>query len=182
MKQTIFILQISAYANFGFGRWLPHLSHSSKTSQVDIQLQGLESSSGFNNSRYALELFIVSTSSKNTDVKWHTSTTLDDEHTPGIFRTEELILPGNSTNYQSYLQWRPVVYTTQSRDLSESTGINVSQSLGVDHLEDTLKKSLLYALYGENLNDHLVRRVNITFGSGDKFYKKTKYQAWLVLL
>ena len=75
MKQTIVILQISAYANFGFGRWLPHLSHSSKTSQVDIQLQGLESSSGFNNSRYALELFIVSSSAKNTDVKWHTSTT-----------------------------------------------------------------------------------------------------------
>ena len=141
-------------------------------------MQGLESSSGFNNSRYALELFIVSSSAKNTDVKWHTSTTLDDEHTPGIFRTEELILPGNSTNYQSYLQWRPVVYTTQARELSESTGINVSQSLGIDHLDDTLKKSLLYALYGENLNDHLVRRVNITFGSGDKFYKKTHYQAW----
>lgn len=171
-------LTISAYANFGFGRWLPHLSHSSKTSQVDIQLQRLESSSGFNNSRYALELFIVSSSAKNTDVKWHTSTTLDDEHTPGIFRTQELILPGNSTNYQSYLQWRPVVYTTPSRDLSESTGINVSQSLGIDHLDDTLKKSLLYALYGDDLNDHLVRRVNITFGSGEKFYKKTKYQAW----
>ena len=75
-----------------------------------------------------------------------------------------------------------MVYTTRARELSESTGINVSQSLGIDHLDDTLKKSLLYALYGENLNDHLVRRVNITFGSGDKFYKKTKYQAWLVLL
>jgi len=119
-------LTISAYAKEGFGHWLPHLSHSTKTSQVDIQLQHLESSSGFNNSRFALELYVVSSSPKDTSLIRQKSYTLDDEHTPGIFKTMELILPGenlsNETNYQAYLQWRPVVYTTQARDLSESTG------------------------------------------------------------
>ena len=42
-----------------------------------------------------------------------------------------------------------------------------------------LAKSMLYAFYGEDLEDMLVRRVVVTLGSaGDGFYKKTKYQAW----
>ena len=124
-RKFILTLQISAYANEGYGKWLPHLSHSSKTSQVDIQIVGLESGSGFNNSRFALELYLCSTASKASAIRKQVSTTLDDEHTPGIFKTMEIILPGQNetdSNYQSYLQWRPVVYTTDSRDLSESTG------------------------------------------------------------
>ena len=109
------------------------------------------------------------------------TTTLDDEHTPGIFRTEELLLSGlNESDFQSYLQWRPVVYTTDKRDLSESTGVKVSPSVMVDDVEiDSLNKSLLYALYGEDLKDMLVRKVKVTFGSADDgFYKKTNYHAW----
>ena len=38
---------------------------------------------------------------------------------------------------------------------------------------------LLYALYGDDLDSILVRKMNVTFGSPeDGFYKKTKYQAW----
>merc|ERR1719225_2272974 len=50
----------------------------------------------------------------------------------------------------------------------------------VDDAEiDSLNKSLLYALYGEDLKDMLVRKVNVTFGSADDgFYKKTNYHAW----
>ena len=91
----------------------------------------MESSSGFNNSRFALELYVVSSSPKDTSLIRQKSYTLDDEHTPGIFKTMELILPGenssNETNYQAYLQWRPVVYTTQARDLSESTGMSLQK-------------------------------------------------------
>ena len=173
-------LTLSAYSNDGFGHWLPHLSHNSKTSQVDIQLEHLESSSGFNNSRYAIELYIVSETTSEASIIRQVTTTLDDEHTPGIFKTEELIMPGQSgTDYKSYLQWRPVVYTTRARDLSESTGVNVSQSIKVTQIGATMKKSLLYVLYGDDLEDFMVRRVNVTFGSPDDgFFKKTKYQAW----
>ena len=62
---------------------------------------------------------------------------------------------------------------------SYSTGVNVSQSVGIDGVDDLLKKSLLYALYGDDMNELLVRKINVTFGSPDDgFYKKTKYQAW----
>ena len=173
-------LTLSAYSNDGFGHWLPHLSHNTKTSQVDIQLEKLESASGFNNSRYAIELYIVSESLSEASVIRQVTTTLDDEHTPGIFKTEELIMPGqNGTENKSYLQWRPVVYTTRGRDLSESTGVNVSQSIRVTEIGSKLKKSLLYVLYGDDLENYLVRRINVTFGSPDDgFFKKTKYQAW----
>lgn len=175
-------LTISAYANEGYGKWLPHLSHSSKTSQVDIQIVGLESGSGFNNSRFALELYLCSTAPKTSAIRKQVSTTLDDEHTPGIFKTMEIILPvenESDSNYQSYLQWRPVVYTTDARDLSESTGVNVSESVEIDQIGDLIGKSLLYALYGDDLDSILVRKMNVTFGSPeDVFYKKTKYQAW----
>ena len=174
-------LTLSAYSNDGFGHWLPHLSHNSKTSQVDIQLEHLESSSGFNNSRYAVELYIVSNTSSDSSVIRQVTTTLDDEHTPGIFKTEELIMPGdrNGTKHESYLQWRPVVYTTRARDLSESTGVNVSSSIKVTEIGSQLSKSLLYVLYGNDLENYLVRRINVTFGSPeDGFFKKTKFQAW----
>ena len=172
-------LTLSAYSNDGFGHWLPHLSHNSKTSQVDIQLEHLESSSGFNNSRYAVELYFVSNTSSDSSVIRQVTTTLDDEHTPGIFKTEELILPGDQLEHKSYLQWRPVVYTTRARDLSESTGVNVSSSIRVTEIGSKLSKSLLYVLYGNDLENYLVRRVNVTFGSPeDGFFKKTKFQAW----
>lgn len=175
-------LQLSAYSTEGFGHWLPHLSHNTKTSQVDIQLERLNSSSGFNHSRFALEMIVVSETASDSLVARQVSTTLDDEHTPGIFKTEEMILPGNTanrTNYQSFLQWRPVVYTTRARDLSESTGVNVSQTVVVQEIDDQIKKSVLYAMYGENIRNYLVRKFNVTFGSPeDGFYKKTKYNAW----
>jgi len=175
-------LTISAYATEGYGHWLPHLSHSSKTCQVDIQLEKLISGSGFNHSRYGLEMYFVSNSSRENNATRQISRTLNDEHTPGIFQTNELILPGNNdnlTDQQAYLQWRPVVYTTMSRELSESTGVVLHQSVKVEKVDGILNKTLLYILYGDDLNEYFVRKVNVTFGAPkDGFYKKTNYSAW----
>lgn len=172
-------LTISGYATDGYGLWLPHLSHSQHTSQVDLQLDHLNSTSGFKHSRFGIELVLVSETGRNSSLVRQTSTTLDDEHTPGIFKTEELVLPGWNETLQSYLQWRPVVYTTPARDLSESTGVYVNRSKPVEDAVRTLDKTLLYALYGKQLDNYLVRGVNVTFGSPeDGFYKKTHFQAW----
>ena len=127
-------------------------------------------------------MYLVSEADSDSNDTRHITTTLDDEHTPGIFKTEELIMAGkklNETNVQCYLQWRPVVYTTKARDLSESTGVSVGMSEKVTDIEGSLQKSLLYILYGDDLKDIFVRKINVTFGSPeDGFYKKTKYQAW----
>ena len=80
-------LTLSGYSVDGFGRWLPHLSHSRKTNQFDIQLQDLETDSGYNCSRFAIELAMVSDNAdfQEVEVTRQKTTTLDDEHTPGIF-------------------------------------------------------------------------------------------------
>jgi hypothetical protein len=90
-----------------------------------------------------------------------------------------LVIPGKNKSLQSYLQWRPVVYTTTVRDLSESTGVVVGEPVDLLFPSQHLKKSLLYALYGEDINSMLVKTFNVSLGSkGDGYYKKTNYQAW----
>lgn len=177
-------LTLSAYSEDGFGRWLPHLSHSRRTNQFDIQLQGLETNSGFNSSRFALEFVMVS----NVDRKgpWGNNMTrqqtqsLDDSHTPGIFVTEELVMPGKNDSLKSYLQWRPIVYNTMERALSSSTGLTLMPDVDVPEPAAThLKDSIMFLLYGMDLNDVVVKAFNISFGAhGDGGYQKTQYHAW----
>lgn len=94
-------------------------------------------------------------------------------------QTHELVVPGYNSSLQSYLQWRPVVYTTMARDLSSSTEVNVGRDEEVLHPDRELNGTILYAMYGANLQNMIVRRFNVTLGGkGDGFYKKTGYQAW----
>jgi hypothetical protein len=56
---------------------------------MDIQLDHLSSNSGFNQSRFALQFVVASdvdNAALTNNVTWQTTTTLDDEHTPGIFK------------------------------------------------------------------------------------------------
>jgi hypothetical protein len=72
-----------------------------------------------------------------------------------------------------------VVYTTTVRDLSESTGVFIGTPVDVTSPTTSLNTSLLYALYGEELNYMLVKTFNVSLGSkGDGFYRKTNFQAW----
>ena len=86
----MFILQLSGYASRDYGEWLPHLEHDTRTNQVDIQLQQLKSDSNFEAPRFSLEFAIVSYCLKDEDcqnlnITKGKTTSLDDEHTPGIF-------------------------------------------------------------------------------------------------
>jgi len=208
-------LTLSAYSDDGFGHWLPHLSHSRKTNQFDVQLQDIKTNSGFNCSRFAIELVLVSNnedkasdfpdqlvnpddsgkggsdqttrpnlrsdsfSDGGADVIRQKTTTLDDEHTPGIFSTEELILPGINDSLKSYMQWRPIVYTTMERELSSSSGLHVMPAVAVKNAGSVYNNTLIYVLYGSDLDEIVVRAVNVSFGvKDDGFYRKTKYLAW----
>ena len=96
-----------------------------------------------------------------------------------FIQTQELVIPGYNESLQAYMQWRPVVYTSRTRDLSSSTDVNISSPVQVHKPSVEMKDTILYAMYGEDLNDMLVTRLNVTLGGvSDGFYKKTKYQAW----
>ena len=100
---------MSGYALRDYGEWLPHLEHDTRTNQVDIQLQQLKSDSNFQASKFSLEFAIVSYcpesyDCQNLNITKGKITTLDDEHTPGIFSVRNelfliqiiLILPSSN--------------------------------------------------------------------------------------
>lgn len=61
---------------------------------MDIQLDRIRTASGFNMSRFALEFVIVSDTDRvnaNKSLTPQNTTTLDDEHTPGIFKVLQLL-------------------------------------------------------------------------------------------
>ena len=78
-------ITFAAYANEGFGEWLPHLSHSHKTNQLDIQLQNITTNSGFNFSRFGIEMVLVASLNPSINDERRIRHTNDDEHTPGTF-------------------------------------------------------------------------------------------------
>ena len=78
-------ITLAAYANVGFGKWLPHLSHSHNTNQFDIQLQNITTNSGFNFSRFGIEMVLVASLNSSTEDERRIRHTNDDEHTPGTF-------------------------------------------------------------------------------------------------
>lgn len=89
----------------------------------------------------------------------------------------ELRSPGEECG--GYLQWRPVVYLTPTREMTSST--ESVQYLAVPPQDPikALNNTLPYSLLGNQLAGMLVTATNVTFGvRGDGFYRKTKYAAW----
>lgn len=191
-------ITVSAYSFDGYGVWLPRLSHTRMTNQLDVQLDNLTTNSGFSRSRFGLEVVVAGRSAIHnltTDVSW----TIDDKYTPGVFsvrschfeffgfrlqlcslQTDELVMSppaGNSTHHRTFFQWRPVVYTTSERLQSSSTYASVSVATSV--APNDVVNTMLNAFYGEDLEDMLLVAFNVTFGKPkDGYYKKTKYHAW----
>ena len=65
------------------------------------------------------------------------------------------------------------------RELAQSTGVKMSNATHIQNASMLYNHTLLYALYGPDLDNMLVSAVNVTFGSkGDGVYDRTKYQAW----
>ena len=85
-------ITLAAYADRGFGIWLPHISHSNKTNQFDIQLKNITTNSGFNFSRFGLEMVLVAGPNTNLKIERRRKYTNDDEHTPGTFEVGGRVL------------------------------------------------------------------------------------------
>lgn len=80
-----------------------------------------------------------------------------------------------------YLQWRPVSYLTSDRDISEATVPNLNTSLpALANLTEPLRKSLAYAVIGDNLTLSGVAVTSvISFGQyKDGFYDAENYTTW----
>ena len=81
---------------------------------------------------------------------------------------------------RSFIQWRPIVYNSIHRELTQSTGLNMGAPQHIVDASTLYNNTLLYALYGPDLDNVFVSAINISFGQkGDQgFYDHTNYQAW----
>jgi len=107
--------------------------------------------------------------------------TLDDEHTPGVFEMYSLRTPILNGRDQSYIQWKPICYTAEVRDVVDSVDVlsyglqNASSVTGNDNIQD----SILYSYYGSSIDSMILESMNISFGTQqDGFYNKTKHISW----
>ncbi len=69
---------------------LPHLEYNANTTQFDIILDKVVAN--FNHSRFALEIIMVTTENNTATTELHSTHTIDDEHSPGIFEVCTIII------------------------------------------------------------------------------------------
>lgn len=174
---------MTTYGELIHGEMLPHLLLSSNASQMDITLNNL--STLYKNSRFAIQLVTASSDPANSTLNIKPKKTLDDEHSPGIFTIVEVMSDKVEAEKESgaYIQWRPVVYTTSTRDMTNSTESVQYSIQKVFEPTSLLNGSLLFNFYGYKLLDIQTSMTNVSFGtSGDGFYRKTNFAAWTMLL
>lgn len=68
----------------------PHMLHSENSTQIDFIIDQLQPNKKFSQSRFGVELMMISQGSSNSPMYVNTKKSLDDEHTPGIF---EVFIP-----------------------------------------------------------------------------------------
>ncbi|OXU26891.1 hypothetical protein TSAR_015188 [Trichomalopsis sarcophagae] len=156
----------------------PRMLHSENATQVDIVFDHLQVRKDFLRSRLALEFLVVSEISPNFTLNVDTKRKLDDEFTPGIFEVMDLSTPVINER-SAYLQWRPVSYTDELRDVTDSVG-SIFYPVKKATVDDYFNKNnLLYMYYGENLFNNLVQRMNVSLGAkGENYYKESQYATW----
>lgn len=84
-----------------------------------------------------------------------------------------------STILGSYLQYRPISYTAETRDITDKTDVQLNEPDFIEDAKSYLNSSLAYSYYGDALGNNLVQSFNISFGqTQDKFYSFTNYTTW----
>lgn len=197
-NKTRILMQVSAYGEDGRSSVLPHLLYTPNSAQLDLildhfKLNLTEEANSWNKTRWGMDVVVFSSEHKAEEedgdfgLKFHTQKSLDDEHTPGVFNLDQLTSAGARAGDEAggYLQWQPVSYLTSDRDISEATIPNLNTSLpALVNLTEPLRKSLAYAVMGDNLtlSGAAVTSI-ISFGQyKDGYYEAENYTTWTVAI
>jgi len=155
--------------------------------------------SGYTSARWAARLVLGSGEQRADGPLSHTaSRSLDDEFAPGVFKLDDIATPATAATppHGGYMQYRPVVYLSPDRDITNSTTLSLSapeandtstagpvfsaqepgdQFAYVDELSPELQSSVLYALLGDNMTSALLTEETfLSFGMQEDGY----YTAW----
>ncbi|XP_065210640.1 glycosylated lysosomal membrane protein-like [Planococcus citri] len=183
-KTGVISITVSVFGDYGHSVDLPHLLHTENSTQVDLVIGNF--TTAYDRSRFAIELATLSMNEPDTKVRLSAKKTLDDENTPGVFILDTLRVGDDDDINQAhsgYLQWRPIVYTSPNKVVSNST-----KTFEYDIVNATRSVFDTYCLYPSLLLDSRGSPVsavcaNISLGwSGDGFYKRTNYSSWSFLV
>ncbi|XP_031845138.1 glycosylated lysosomal membrane protein [Nomia melanderi] len=181
-------LSLRGFCTLDHSEIMPHMLHTENSTQVDIILDHVQTNNNFSHSRFAIELLVVGGGDPEIPMFINPKKSLDDEHTPGVFEVVEVRTPPhtNMDDYQTqgaYLQWRPVSYTSISREIANATEIIQYPPLKVSDHTNAIKNSMLYCYYGDEVDNLLTQRIIVSLGAkGDGFYKRTYYSTWTFLI
>lgn len=73
--------------------------HSENTTQIDLSIDNFETNKTFTSSRFAIELLFINDGEPNLIIPINIKKTINDEHTPGIFKFIEINSPYNNSEY-----------------------------------------------------------------------------------
>lgn len=151
--------------------------------QIDIVADNINSS--YNQPRIAIEMMMTSDEDKSEgSYKINRVRNLDDEFTPGIFDVYNIVSPrSNNDTKGSFLQYRPVCYTSGERTVASSTETRHGNPIDIDGPIFRYKFTLPFAYFGFGLQHKLNKALNITFGMPrDLFYVRTNYSSFSFLM
>lgn len=164
------VYNLHTYGDKGHAWHFPHLLHNSNSSQMDLAFDKFKVKKAFTAPRLAVEYVLISQEDlavNGTNFHFIRRKTLNDEHTPGIFELDTLLSP------DTFVEYRPVSYSTVERDVSTSTGTHLGVLSAPNNTE--LVQSLAAAYFG-NWSTLLSTATNISFGmKNDGYYTKTNY-------
>uniref|UniRef100_A0A1B0CDC9 Secreted protein n=3 Tax=Lutzomyia longipalpis TaxID=7200 RepID=A0A1B0CDC9_LUTLO len=175
-----FELSLATFATPDHGPMTPHLMHTENSTQIDLVLDTVQTNDSFPQPRFAIEVVLVAMEPKKDNYTVVVKKSLDDEFTPGIFKIVNVASPA-SVNASSggYLQYRPVSYTDEDRDVSTSTQTYQSSPATPNNAIKKLNNTVFRSIFGDSVETMLVQSLNVSFGtSGDGFYTKYNYTTW----
>ena len=161
------------------GEALPRLQLTPNNTHLDFFLDNMTSL--FEHSRFYLVANVVN---EDYPLKLSHVLTIDDEYTPGVFKTFRFGASVKSdTDKSRYAAWKPVAYTTEERSLEMQTQVKAFDQGPVGPSVNAVK-SVVRAYFGRiNLSVGDSKKIKIGFGQpNDKFYRASKYCVWSVLV
>nr|CAB3219615.1 multidrug resistance protein 1-like [Phallusia mammillata] len=193
-KDGKLIMKFTTKDKSGRGPLFPHLPYNDQSSMWEIILTNL--TTAFVGSRFALDFLVVNPenvsfsgqkTSLSKTVKKITKWSIDDEYSPSVFTSQQILWVNiSSERPSSYWLWRTVCYTnvTPSRAFSsdvQTTNLVLINKTTVTGLESN---HLLLAIFGKSVIDKLpFKRFSISFGKPDDgFYRATEYLSWTSLV
>jgi len=167
---------------------LPYMMYNENSTQIDIAFNDVQLNTTADeypaHPRVAFKYIMVQDNGNRNEeagkMKLDVTKTLDDEHSPGVFEVYSVKTPAKGYD-QSYIQWKPICYTAEVRDVIDSVDVDaysIQHASSVVH-DDNVQDSILWSYFGTEIDNVTLQAMNISFGTvGDGFYNKTKHISW----